>query len=147
MGELDDEVIDAIRREHAAVERSGPVSRRVEVKSNLGSALLNMANAATNPAEYVRMYKESEELLLAALKLEPLHTDAKANLAAVRKNLKIRPGVDEDADGAVRNDFAKRVNSHGDDGENHVEDEDDQACTNDHCAENIMRLSCRFTRR
>ena len=90
MGKLDDTVIEAIRRELAAVERSGPVSRQVDVQNNLGSALLNMANAAGNPVEYVRMYKESEDLLLKVLQLQPSYTGAKANLATVRKNLKIR---------------------------------------------------------
>ena len=126
MGRLDDTVIDAIRREHAAVERSGPLSRRVIVKNNLASALLNMANAAANPAEYVRMYLESEELLVEALALQPLNSDAEENLATVRKNLKMRPGV---RGGTVINDFDKNLDSYRDGGrKDDVGDEEYQVC-------------------
>ncbi len=144
MGELDDTAIDSIRRELAAVERSGPVSRQVVVQNNLGSALLDMADAAANPVEYVRMYKESEDLLLKVLQLQPLHTDAKANLAAVRKNLKRRPGVDGDADRAATNVRAKKMDSYGDDRKDSAwDDDDDQARAFDRCAENILQHSFR----
>ncbi len=146
MGELDDTVIDAIRRELAAVERSGAVSRQVETQNNLGSALLDMANTAGNPVEYVRMYKESEDLLLKVLQLQPLHTNAKANLAAVQRNLKRRSGVDGDADRAATNDLAKKMDSYSDDRKDSAWDDDgdyDQARAFDRCAENILQHSFR----
>jgi hypothetical protein len=98
-GKLDLRVISAFRTEHAAAaaERSGSTLRRVNAKNNLASALLNMANAAASPAEYVSMYQESEELLLAALKLQPSNADAKLNLEVVHKNRSKRPGVKLDA--------------------------------------------------
>jgi hypothetical protein len=92
-GMIDHQIIEAFRREHAGAERSDSTFRRVQSKNNLGSALLNMANAAASPAEYVSMYQESEELLLAALKLQPSNVDAKNNLEAVRKNRSKRPWV------------------------------------------------------
>jgi hypothetical protein len=128
MGELDDTAIDAIRRELAAVERSGPVSRQVDVQNNLGSALLNMANAAGNPVEYVRMYKESEDLLLKVLQLQPSYTDAKENLATARQNLKMRREIDGVADHAITDDRTKEMDSYSDDREDNAwDDDDDQA--------------------
>jgi hypothetical protein len=97
----------------------------VEVQNNLGSALLNMANAAGNPVEYVRMYKESEDLLLKVLQLQPSYTNAKANLATVRKNLKMHLEIDGVADHAVTNDRAKEMDSYGDDRADSVWDDDD----------------------
>ncbi len=96
-GRLDFQVIDAFQREHAAAERSGNAFRRVQSKTNLGSALLNMANDVVSPAEYVRMYRESEELLLAALRLQPTNADVKHNLEVVRQNRMKRAGAEADA--------------------------------------------------
>ena len=96
-GRLDHQVIRAFRTEHAAAELAGPTFRLVHAKINLGSALLNMANDATSPAEYVGMYQESEELLLAAMKLEPSNADARHNIDMVRQNRMKRPGVEAGA--------------------------------------------------
>jgi hypothetical protein len=128
MGKLDETVIDAIRRELAAVERSGPVSWQVEIQNNLGSALLNMANTAANPVEYIRMYKESEDLLLKVLQLQPSCTDAKANLATVRENFKMRRESNGVADSVVTNDRTKEMDWYGvDRAERAWNDDDDQA--------------------
>ena len=96
-GRLDHQVIRAFRTEHAAAELAGPTFRLVHAKINLGSALLNMANDATSPAEYVGMYQESEELLLAAMKLDPSNADARHNIDMVRQNRLKRPGVEAGA--------------------------------------------------
>ena len=85
-GKINQYVLDAIRREHADAEISAPLYHRLNVKVNLGSVLLNLANAAESPAEYARMYEESKTLLLKALKLQPFNAAAKKNLEAVQKN-------------------------------------------------------------
>jgi hypothetical protein len=102
-GRVDYQVIDVFQREHDVAHHSGPLFRRVQTKHNLGSALLNMANSATNPADYVRMYQESEELLLAAIKLQPLYKAAIQNLDMVRQNRMKRPGFESVTTQTVQN--------------------------------------------
>jgi hypothetical protein len=86
-------VLDALRRENVATESSAPLFHRLKVKVNLASALLDSANAANSPAEYTKLYDESEAVLLTALKLHPFNAAAEKNLAGVLQNRKKRPGI------------------------------------------------------
>jgi tetratricopeptide (TPR) repeat protein len=92
-GRVNREVLGALRREHAIVQRSGSAERRISVKGNLGAALLTFANALAEPAEYGALYAESEEVLLSVLELDPNNDKADRNLAIVRWNRKQRPST------------------------------------------------------
>ena len=91
---VDRRVVNAMRVEHANSEESSPVYHRVEVKVNLGVALMQLGNSVANPKEYSRIYDESESLFLSALILHPGNKGAEQNLAAVRKNRSLRPTFD-----------------------------------------------------
>ena len=88
-GNVDDPIIQTMRREHQRILRSGPQNILVNVKIHLAVALLNFANNV-NHIGYTTLYKESEKLLLSALHLDPGNSLAISNLETVRKNLKIR---------------------------------------------------------
>ncbi len=95
-GRVDDAVADAIRQEHAAVESNGPGdpsdpdNRLLEIKVNLAVALMQLGNQAGVPAVYGRLYAESENVLLSALRLVPDHAGAEQNLEMLRKNRQLR---------------------------------------------------------
>ncbi len=78
---MNDEVADAIRREHDAVESTSPhdlsdPGNRLEVKVNFAVALMQLGNYAAS-AEYGQLYAESESLLLSVLELVPDHAESR----------------------------------------------------------------------
>uniref|UniRef100_A0A7S0M5W3 Uncharacterized protein n=1 Tax=Cryptomonas curvata TaxID=233186 RepID=A0A7S0M5W3_9CRYP len=85
-GSLDGAVLEALRLEHMRAEREGPGSRTAQAKINLGVALMQHANSLNYEEAYKPLYQESEEVLSAAVELEPGNEVAKRNLAAVRRN-------------------------------------------------------------
>ena len=89
-GVLDQEIIASFRRELINAEISGTVSYLVDVKINLAVSILQLANKVRDPSTYTNMYRESEEILLSALKLHPGHQGGTRNLASVRKNIELR---------------------------------------------------------
>ena len=86
-GNLSDEVLNAMRRES---RRGSGTSEQLQVKVNLGVALLQAGNRATKPADYNSLYQESEEIFLSVLAVDSGNEFAQENLAVVRKNRNIR---------------------------------------------------------
>ena len=96
-GVMDEVVLEAMRREHAAAGPSASPSRRVDVCINLGVLLLQRGNAAADPRDFAALYREADDLFSAALVLHPAHDLAARNLAAVRRNVLLRnpPGTED----------------------------------------------------
>ena len=93
-GEVGPAIVGALRRAGARAAAAGEEAHAADVHVNLGVALMRMGNGAPGPAEYRRLYRESEAALAAALALRPGHAGAAANLERVRANARIRAGLD-----------------------------------------------------
>ena len=92
-GTLNNDILDVMRRENLLAEDSGSILYQVEAKVNLGVALLQLGNRSPEHSEYMRYYRESEDILLAALRLVPTDSSAQSNLMAVRKSVSVRSPV------------------------------------------------------
>jgi hypothetical protein len=106
-GKVNRGVVNAMRKEHLKAEKSGPIYYSVEVKVNLGVALLQLGNSSPDPHIYSPIYDESESLFLSALKLHPDHSGAKENLDSVRNNKRVRPSAK-----TIDSDFSKLDQAH-----------------------------------
>jgi hypothetical protein len=70
-GSLNCAVLDAHWLDHIKAEREGPGPRTAQAKVNLGVALMQYGNSISNREEFKPLYQESEEVLSAALALQP----------------------------------------------------------------------------
>ena len=92
-GFTDFEIINAIKAELKRSEGSS-TEHAVDVKINLGAALLNMGNNAGDLSTYEQLYLESESVLHSVLASHPGHKGAEQNLAAVLRNMRMRKALD-----------------------------------------------------
>ena len=90
-GKVNGSVLIAMRREHVEFEKAGvPLFHRIHVMTSLGAALLQYGNQVQDPRVYSSIYRESEEILISALKLQPEHSVASHNLEKVRRSISAR---------------------------------------------------------
>ena len=124
-GLTDSRVIESLKFEHERAIKSGDSAHLVDIKINLGVALMQrglhfMSHPAAHPTVTSHCLKFSENILLSALKINPNHDGTKRNLAAVRINIeKISSSADFKiyAESHFNNDFeaspfAKTVSSY-----------------------------------
>ena len=86
-----------MRNEILEAEKAGPASAvySFDVRINLGVAFMQLGNQSPGP---FLMYNESENMFLSVLKVHPEYEPANRNLAAVRRNKRIRAGIEMDDD-------------------------------------------------
>jgi hypothetical protein len=89
-GTINKDILQVMRDEVQRAAITGPDSYRVRVMVNLGVALLQLGNGSPDQVDYTAYYRESEDVLVAALKLNPSDANAQSNLESVRTSLRIR---------------------------------------------------------
>lgn len=78
-------VVDSIRFELTKSQDASP-AKILSLKTNLAVALMQLANNSPLHDLFIPLYRESEDLLLSILKVEPTNEIAQGNLAVLRKN-------------------------------------------------------------
>jgi hypothetical protein len=91
-GNMNSDILDAMRFEHFQATKDGSVDHLVKVKLNLAVALIDDANRLDNRdlSQNLKLYGESEQLLLSILERDPTHPGALLNLNTTRKNRDLR---------------------------------------------------------
>ena len=99
-GILSESVFKAMRNEILEAEKAGPssVMHLFNVKINLGVAYMQFGNQNPDPGYW---YDESEKLFMAVLNIHPEFEPAIKNLAAVRRNRRVRAGISIDGDSKI----------------------------------------------